>query len=138
MLLNGKRFDRLHFVGASGIGVSAAAKITLEAGVSVSGSADTENEQTDLLSSRGMRFFLGHRAENVDRADGLVVSAAVPGDNPEILEAKRKGIPIYLYSEYIGMLMGEKKGIAVAGTHGKTTTTALLAAILSRAGLDQP
>jgi UDP-N-acetylmuramate--alanine ligase len=136
MLLDGKRHDRLHFVGVSGIGVSAAAKITLEAGVSTSGSADMENEQTDMLVRRGMRFFLGHRAENVDGADGMVVSAAVPEDNPEILEAKRKGIPLYLYSEFIGMLMGQKKGIAVAGTHGKTTTTALLAAILSRAGLD--
>jgi UDP-N-acetylmuramate--alanine ligase len=136
MLLNGKRFDHIHFVGVSGIGVSAAAKIAIEAGVSVSGSADMENEQTDMLSHRGMRFFLGHRAENVNSADGLVVSAAVPESNPEILEAKRKGIPLYLYSEFIGMLMGQKRGIAVAGTHGKTTTTALLAAILSRAGLD--
>jgi UDP-N-acetylmuramate--alanine ligase len=136
MHLDGKRPDRLHFVGVSGIGVSAAARITLDAGVSASGSADVKNEQTDMLVSRGMRFFLGHRAENVDGADGIVVSAAVPEDNPEILEAKRRGIPLYLYSEYIGMLMGQKKGIAVAGTHGKTTTTALLAAILSRAGLD--
>jgi UDP-N-acetylmuramate--alanine ligase len=136
MLLNGKRLEHLHFVGVSGIGVSAAAKITLEAGTSVSGSADLENEQTDMLSSRGMRFFLGHRAENVNSADGLVVSAAVPDNNPEILEAKRKGIPLYLYSEFIGILMGQKRGIAVAGTHGKTTTTALVATILSRAGLD--
>jgi UDP-N-acetylmuramate--alanine ligase len=136
MFLNGKRLDRIHFVGVSGIGVSAAAKITLETGASVSGSADMENEQTDTLSRGGMRFYLGHRAENVDSADGLVVSAAVPDSNPEILEAKRKGIPLYRYSEFVGMLMGQKRGIAVAGTHGKTTTTALLATIFARAGLD--
>jgi UDP-N-acetylmuramate--alanine ligase len=127
---------RIHFVGVSGIGVSALALISLESGYSVSGSADIENEQTELLKSKGLRFFLGHRASQVNRPDVVVRSAAVPAENPEIREAQRKSIPVYLYSEYLGTLMGEKKGIAVAGTHGKTTTTAIVAMIFTGAGFD--
>jgi UDP-N-acetylmuramate--alanine ligase len=136
MLLDARRLERIHFVGVSGIGVSAAARIALEMGATVSGSADTENDQTRELGSLGMVFRLGHRAENVRGADAVVASAAVPACNPEIVEAERRAIPVYLYSRFVGMLMGLKKGIAVAGTHGKTTTTALIATILSRAGLD--
>ncbi len=127
--------NSVHFVGVSGIGVSAAAKIAIESGLKVSGSADEENEQTEKLKRMGLKFFLGHRKEQVDRPDIVVRSAAVPQNNPEILEARRKGIPVYLYFEYLGMLMAKKRGIAVAGTHGKTTTTALTGVILSNARL---
>jgi len=89
---------RIHFVGVSGIGVSALALISLESGYSVSGSADIENEQTELLKSKGLRFFLGHRASQVDRPDVVLRSAAVPAENPELREAQRKSIPVYLYS----------------------------------------
>jgi len=136
MRLNGKHLRRVHFIGVSGIGVSAAASISLEEGLEVSGSADVRNEQTDMLAAKGMDFFLGHRAQNLGGAEWVVRSAAVPDDNPEVLEAKRRGVPVCFYSEYIGLLMGEKKGIAVAGTHGKTTTTALVASILSASRLD--
>ena len=128
--------ERIHFVGVSGIGMSALARICLEIGYTVSGSSDVRNDQTEALGKQGMSFFLGHEAGSVDRADAVVRSAAVPLSNPELREAVRRGIPVYLYSEFLGTLMGKKRGIAVAGTHGKTTTTALTGWILANAGLD--
>jgi UDP-N-acetylmuramate--alanine ligase len=128
--------QRIHFIGVSGIGVSAVAKISIASGFIVTGSADMRNELTASLQKEGMRFFYGHHTRNVVGADLVVKSAAVPETNPEILEARKRGIPVMLYAEYLGMLMEEKEGIAVAGTHGKTTTTAMLGQILFDAGLD--
>jgi UDP-N-acetylmuramate--alanine ligase len=127
---------RVHFVGVSGIGMSGAAEISMRRGMRVSGSANEDNGLTRRLRGEGMTFYLGHRAEQVDDPDAVVVSAAVPEGNPEILEARKRSIPVYLYAEYLGHLMRGKKGIAVAGTHGKTTTTSMIAAILDRAGYD--
>ncbi len=126
----------VHFVGVSGIGVSAVARISIDSGLTVSGSADIENEQTESLKKAGLTFYLGHKAEQIEKPDLVVRSAAVPEQNPEILEAIQKKIPVCLYSEYLAMLMSKKKGIAVAGTHGKTSTTALLATILACAGFE--
>ncbi len=126
----------IHFVGVSGIGMSAVAKIAHASGMIISGSADTANEQTEHLLKRGIRFYLGHRAENVSGADMVVRSAAVPEENAEIREAIQRNIPVYLYSQYLGVLMKGKRGIAVSGTHGKTTTTAMIAQIFYNAGLD--
>jgi UDP-N-acetylmuramate--alanine ligase len=125
----------VHFIGVSGIGVSAVAKIQIQDGLEVSGSALEENEQTRELVRLGMKYYLGHRAEQLGNPDIVVRSAAVPHNNPEVLEAHRKKIPVYLYSEYLGMLMKQKRGIAVSGTHGKTTTTAITGTILEKAGL---
>jgi len=127
--------QRIHFIGVSGIGVSAVAKISIASGLLVTGSADVRNELTASLQKEGMRFFFGHRPQNVFGVDLVVRSAAVPETNTEILEARRRGIPVMLYAEYLGKLMEEKEGIAVAGTHGKTTTTAMLGQILFDAGL---
>lgn len=124
----------IHFVGVSGIGVSAVARLAIDSGLTVSGSADIENEQTESLKKAGLTFYLGHKAKQIEKPDLVVRSAAVQERNPEILEAMLKKIPVCLYSEYLAMLMSKKKGIAVAGTHGKTSTTALLATILSYAG----
>jgi len=126
----------IHFIGVSGIGVSAVAEISVKSGFKVTGSADMKNELTKKLKQIGMEFYQGHRKENIDDPDIVVMSAAVPDDNPEIIEAKKRGIPIYLYSEYLGLLMNNKLGIAIAGTHGKTTTTAITGLILYNAGLD--
>ena len=126
----------IHFVGVSGIGMSAAAKIAHASGMIISGSDDTRNEQTEDLIKRGIRFYLGHKEENVIGADMVVRSAAVPEENPEIKIAIQRNIPVYLYSQYLGALMREKRGIAISGTHGKTTTTAMLAQIFYHAGLD--
>jgi len=126
----------VHFVGVSGIGVSAVAGISLEMGMTVSGSADRENDLTRELVQKGMRFSPVHSAGNLQEPDLVVMSAAVPENNPELVEAKRRGIPVMLYSRYLGTLMEGKNSIAVAGTHGKTTTTAMLTSILHRAGLE--
>ncbi len=127
--------QRVHFVGVSGIGMSAAAEITIASGMTASGSALAENELTRRLAGLGLTFFHGHHESHVRGSDVVVMSAAVPENNPEILEARRSGIPVCLYSEYLGRLMQDKRGIAVAGTHGKTTTTAMIATIAHRAGL---
>ena len=127
--------QRVHFVGVSGIGMSAAAEITMASGVQVSGSALEENELTRRLTDLGLTFSHGHSARHSRGSDVVVVSAAVPEDNPEVAEARQRGIPVYLYSEYLGRLMEDKRGIAVAGTHGKTTTTAMMATIAHLADL---
>jgi UDP-N-acetylmuramate--alanine ligase len=120
----------------SGIGVSAVADITLQSGMEVSGSADQMNTLTDRLERMGMIFYHGHRPEQVHGSDLVVWSAAIGENNPEILEAERLGLPILRYSQYLGSLMDKKRGIAVAGTHGKTTTAAMLATIFYNAGLE--
>jgi UDP-N-acetylmuramate--alanine ligase len=127
---------RVHFVGVSGIGVSAVADITLQSGIEVSGSADQMNRLTDRLERKGMIFYHGHHPKQVHGSDLVVRSAAVPENNPEIQEAKRLGLPVLLYSQYLGSLMNKKRGVAVAGTHGKTTTVAMLATIFYNAGLE--
>lgn len=126
----------VHFIGVSGIGMSAVALISMVSGIRVTGSADEENDRTGDLQKRGMIFHLGHRPENIGSPDAVVRSAAVPETNPEVQEALARTIPVYLYSQYLGMLMAKRLGIAVAGTHGKTSTTAMLAKIVSDAGLD--
>jgi UDP-N-acetylmuramate--alanine ligase len=127
--------NSIHFIGVSGIGVSAVAKISIQSGIRVTGSADEENEQTHELVRLGACFSLGHQKEHIENPDLVVRSAAVPDDNPEVLEARRKSIPVLLYSDYLGMLMAQKKGIGIAGTHGKTTTTAITGVVLEQAGL---
>jgi UDP-N-acetylmuramate--alanine ligase len=126
--------QKIHFIGVSGIGVSAVARISIASDSVVTGSADTKNDLTASLQKEGMRFFYGHHPRNVRGVDLVVRSAAVPDTNSEVVEARRLEIPVLLYAEYLGMLMEEKTGIAVAGTHGKTTTTAMLGQILSEAG----
>jgi UDP-N-acetylmuramate--alanine ligase len=127
---------RVHFVGVSGSGVSAVAGVSLAMGMRVSGSADEDNSLTRALAGRGMRFFLGHRAGQAGAADAVVRSAAVSPDNPEVAEARRRGVPVLLYAEYLGLLMSDRLGVAVAGTHGKTTTAAMITWLLDRGGLD--
>ncbi|MFW6181430.1 MAG: UDP-N-acetylmuramate--L-alanine ligase [Spirochaetota bacterium] len=127
---------RVHFVGVSGSGVSAVAGLSLAMGMQVTGSANEDNNLTRALAARGMRFFLGHRAGQAGAADAVVRSAAVSPDNPEVAGARRRGVPVLLYAEYLGLLMSDRRGVAVAGTHGKTTTTALITWLLDRGGLD--
>jgi UDP-N-acetylmuramate--alanine ligase len=127
---------KVHFIGVSGIGMSAVAEISLCRGMEITGSALEENELTRKLQQRGMCFHIGHNASYVHDPDLVVMSAAVPDDNPEVLKARQLAIPVLLYSEYLGVLMKSMSGVAVAGTHGKTTTTAMLAAIVHKAGLD--
>jgi UDP-N-acetylmuramate--alanine ligase len=126
----------LHFVGIGGIGMSAIARILIGRGDRISGSDICENRLTAQLREAGARIAIGHRSRNINGARAVVISSAIEPDNPEFLAANRKGVPIYRRGEMLAQLMRGRRGIAVAGTHGKTTTTAMAAAILLAGSLD--
>src|ERR1700761_8781594 len=126
----------VHFVGIGGIGMSGLAEILIEMGYRVSGSDLRSSAITAGLVQRGATVFEGHAAVNLGEATAVVVSSAVQSTNPEVAEAKRLGLPVIPRGELLAELMRLKFGIAVAGSHGKTTTTSMVAAILSRAGVD--
>ena len=130
------RPQHLHFAGIGGIGMSGIAEVLLNLGYTVSGSDLKKSPITDRLESLGASIHEGHEAAHLGGAKALVVSSAVKPDNPEVLEARRRQIPIIPRGELLAELMRLKYGIAVAGSHGKTTTTSMVAAILSHAGLD--
>jgi UDP-N-acetylmuramate--alanine ligase len=128
---------RVHFVGIGGIGMSGIAEVLLTLGYSVSGSDLHESEVTERLRKLGAQVFVGHQEQNLAANPSVVViSTAVKYSNPEVLEARRRQIPVIPRAEMLAELMRVKYGIAVAGSHGKTTTTSLIAAVLSAAGLD--
>jgi UDP-N-acetylmuramate--alanine ligase len=127
---------RIHFVGIGGAGLSAIAHVLLGEGYVISGSDQQASLATDQLAARGVKITIGHHAENVASAQWVVVSAAIPHDNPELVEARARGIPVIKRAELLGRMMQGRKGVAVAGTHGKTTTTAMIAQMLLEAGLD--
>jgi UDP-N-acetylmuramate--alanine ligase len=128
---------RVHFVGIGGIGMSGIAEVLLNLGYKVSGSELRENETTERLRSLGAEIFFGHREANLSGDPSVVViSTAVKYTNPEVIEARRKNIPVIPRAEMLAELMRMKYGVAVAGSHGKTTTTSMIAAVLSEAGLD--
>jgi UDP-N-acetylmuramate--alanine ligase len=128
--------QHLHFVGVGGIGMSGIAEVLLELGFTISGSDLKLTATTQHLARRGAAIFEGHAASNVDDARAVVISSAVREDNPEVQEARRLQIPVIPRGELLAELMRLKLGIAVAGSHGKTTTTSMLATILSHAGQD--
>lgn len=130
------RIRCLHFVGIGGSGMSGIAEVLLNQGYQVQGSDLGSNTATERLSGLGARIFQGHAAEHLGTADVLVVSTAVRSDNPELQEARRRKIPIVPRALMLSELMRMKQGIAIAGTHGKTTTTSLVASLLAEAGLD--
>lgn len=125
-----------HLVGIGGSGMSAIARVLLGRGYVVSGSDMNVNEMTADLQEEGAVVFAGHQAQNITGADAVVISSAIPADNPEIVAAQEKGIPLLKRADLLGRLMADKIGIAVAGTHGKTTTTGMIAQILLEAALD--
>src|SRR5579885_3147142 len=126
----------VYFVGIGGIGMSGLAEVLLEMGYRVSGSDLRRTPITERLGKRGAKVYQGHAASHLGDAKALVVSSAVGADNPEVQEARRRGIPVIPRGELLAELMRQKFGIAVAGSHGKTTTTAMVAAILIHANLD--
>src|SRR5580700_2205883 len=126
----------VHFVGIGGIGMSGLAEVLIQLGYRVSGSDLKLSAATQHLADRGALIFEGHAAENVAGVNAVVVSSAVRPDNPEVVEARRRGIPVIPRGELLAELMRQKYGIAVAGSHGKTTTTSMVASVLSHAGLD--
>jgi len=130
------RINHIHFVGVGGSGMSGIAEVLLNLGYQVSGSDLNESVVTRRLASLGMRVDLGHDAANVAGADAIVTSTAVAGDNPEVVAARAARIPVVPRAVMLAELMRLKRGIAVAGTHGKTTTTSLVASVLAAGGLD--
>jgi len=131
-----RRIQRVHFVGVGGVGMNGIAEVLVNQGFNVSGSDLRESRATRHLSKLGADVFIGHNAKQVSGADVLVVSTAVPEDNPEVMAAREARIPVVPRAEMLAELMRFKRGIAVAGTHGKTTTTSLAASILAEAGVD--
>ncbi|MCC6214106.1 MAG: UDP-N-acetylmuramate--L-alanine ligase [Polyangiaceae bacterium] len=130
------RVRHVHFVGVGGIGMSGLAEILRTLEFDVSGSDLREGETTRRLARLGVRIDVGHRAENVRGVDVVVYSSAVASENPEVAEARRLGIPVIPRAEMLAELMRVKYGVAIAGSHGKTTTTSLVATVLRSAGFD--
>jgi UDP-N-acetylmuramate--alanine ligase len=130
------KFRNIHFVGIGGIGMSGIAEVMLTMGYRVTGSDLKESRITQRLAERGAVIHLGHRAENLDGPDVVVVSSAIGDDNPEVTAARELKIPVIKRAEMLAELMRIKYGVAVAGAHGKTTTTSMIATILTRAELD--
>lgn len=128
--------EKIHFVGIGGIGMSGIAEVLLNLGYKVSGSDLRESDTTERLRSLGGQIFIGHAAENLTNVDVVVTSTAVQSDNPEVIEAKRHMVPVIPRAEMLAELMRMKYGIAIAGTHGKTTTTSMVATVLTHAGID--
>jgi len=129
-------FRRVHFVGVGGVGMSGIAEVLCTLGYTVSGSDLAEGAATLRLREQGVRVDIGHRAENVTGADVVVVSSAIKPANPELVAARAERIPIVPRAEMLAELMRFRRGIAIAGTHGKTTTTSLTASVLSEGALD--
>ena len=131
-----KVIKRIHFVGIGVIGMSGIAEIMLNQGFEISGSDLSTSEITDSLKAKGVTIYEGHSAENVKQADVLVYSSAVNKENPEVIEAIERKIPVIKRSEMLAECMRMRYGIGIAGTHGKTTTTSMVGLVLTEAGID--
>jgi len=136
MMVSFRNFQRIHLVGIGGIGMSGIAEVLLTLGYSVSGSDVKPSNITERLQDLGATIYEGHKASNADGAHVVVTSSAVKPDNPEVVEAHKMKIPVIPRAEMLAELMRLKYGIAVAGAHGKTTTTSMVASILAEAHLD--
>ena len=129
-----KNYKHVHCVGIGGIGLSGIAEILLSRGYRVSGSDMKESAVTEMLEQQGAQVFIGHNADNLGDTDLLVYSAAVSMENPELAEARRRGIPIISRADALGAIMADYQiSVAVSGTHGKTTTTSMVSLILEAA-----
>ncbi len=126
----------IHFVGMGGVGMSGIAEILFNLGYTISGSDQADSATLQRLAGLGIRTHIGHAGEHIAGADAVVTSTAVQADNPEVLAARHKRIPVVPRALMLAELMRLKTGIAIAGTHGKTTTTSLVASVLAEAGLD--
>ncbi len=130
------KIRHIHFVGIGGSGMSGIAEVLLNLGYHISGSDMSDTAVTRRLASLGAQIFTQHQASNVEGADAIVTSTAILGSNPEVLAARARGIPVVPRAIMLAELMRLKSGIAIAGTHGKTTTTSLVASILGEGGMD--
>jgi UDP-N-acetylmuramate--alanine ligase len=128
--------NRIHFIGIGGVGMSGIAEVLQNLNYKVSGSDMAESGILRRLAQFGIKTYIGHDANNLENVDVVVISSAVKVDNPEVVEAKRRNIPVVPRAVMLAELMRMKQGIAIAGTHGKTTTTSLVASVLAEAGFD--
>lgn len=136
-MINLSDYKNIHCIGIGGVGVSAIAEILLSRGYNVSGSDMKQSDLTDRLAADGVKIYIGHHAENVEEADLIIYSAAIAEENPEVIRAREKNIPLASRAEVLGVLMDDfKNSIAISGTHGKTTTTSMVSLILENAKLD--
>ncbi len=131
-----RRIRKVHFVGVGGAGMSGIAEVLLNQGYRISGSDIRPSPLLDRLAGLGIQIFMGHQAENLQQVDVVVISSAVSQDNPEVVHALERRIPVIARAQMLAELMRHRHGIAVAGTHGKTTTTSLIASVLAEGGLD--
>ena len=131
-----RRIKQVHFVGIGGSGMSGIAEVLANIGYDITGSDIAENAMTDRLASLGAKIFKGHAASNIEGANVVVTSTAVSKNNPEVVAAKEQNIPVIRRAEMLAEIMRFSNGIAVAGTHGKTTTTSLVTSLLAEGGLD--
>ena len=128
--------NKIHFVGIGGIGMSGIAEVLFNLGYTVTGSDKEESDITNRLTDMGIEIAYNHSASNLKDVEMVVVSTAISEGNPEIKEAKKRSIPVLARAEMLSSLMNTKRGIAIAGTHGKTSTTSIVASIMTEAGLD--
>lgn len=131
-----RKFQKIHMVGIGGTGMSGIAEVLHNLGFIITGSDLKKTEVTERLEKMGIRVYYGHKPENINSAQILVISTAVPKDNPEVVAAQEKGIPVIRRAEMLAELMRMKYSVAVSGSHGKTTTTSMIGAVLEKAGLD--
>lgn len=131
-----RRVKQIHFVGIGGAGMGGIAEVLLNEGYQITGSDIAESAVTNRLSFLGAKIFFGHQAQNIENASVVVVSSAIKADNVEVVAAKEKRIPVIQRAQMLAEIMRFRHGIAIAGTHGKTTTTAMIAMIYAEAGLD--
>jgi len=131
-----RKFQKIHMVGIGGSGMSGIAEVLHNLGFTITGSDLKKSEVTERLEKLGIKIHYGHRPENIDNAQILVISTAIPPENPEVVAAKEKGIPVIRRAEMLAELMRIKYSVAVSGSHGKTTTTSMIGTVLEKAGLD--
>ncbi len=131
-----KKYQHIHFVGIGGVGMSGIAEVLLTLGYRVTGSDARRSETVERLERLGAKVYVGHAAAQVEGAHVVVFSSAVARDNVEVAAARQRGIPVIARAEMLAELMRLKYGIAIAGTHGKTTTTSMVAAVLGAGGFD--
>lgn len=131
------RVEQIHFVGIGGVGMCGIAEVLHNEGYRITGSDICENRAVQSLKQLGIPIFIGHNVTNIDGADVVVRSTAVTADNPEIIAARKQLIPVIPRAAMLAELMRFRHGIAIAGTHGKTTTTSLVSSILEKAALIQ-
>ena len=130
------KIQRIHFVGIGGVGMSGIAEVLVNLGYQVGGSDVKDSPVTQRLQTLGVTFHVGHDAKNIEDAQVVVISSAVRGDNPEVVAAHAAKVPVIPRGEMLAELMRMKYGIAIAGSHGKTTTTSMVAQVLSQGGID--